>query len=121
MVDFWDNYKDITDQVISLCVIAVIQYHTDTHYHKIPCQISNLSGEKYVESLIEQNHPRRIQEIFQIPLYTFLQLEIWLKEYTSLQASRHITVTKDLTMFLAITGHATKNYSIQQWRCGTDT
>ena len=72
MTDFWDNYKDITDQVMILCVISVIQYYADTHYHKTPCRISNFSGEQYVESLIQQHHPRRIQEIFRMPLYTFL-------------------------------------------------
>ncbi len=64
MINFWDNYKDIIDQVIILCVIAVIQYYADIHYYKTPCQISNLSGEKYVENLIQQNHPGHIQEIF---------------------------------------------------------
>ena len=114
MADFWDNYKDITDQVMILCVISVIQYYADIHYYKTPCRISNLSGEQYVESLIQQNHPRRIQEIFRMPLYTFLQLEIWLKEHTHLQASRHITVTEKLAMFLATTGHGTTNRGIQE-------
>ena len=45
MADFWENYRDITDQVMILCVISVIQYYADTHYHKTPCRISNLSGE----------------------------------------------------------------------------
>ena len=97
-----------------LCVISVIQYYADTYYHKTPCRISNLSGEQYVESLIQQHHTRRIQEIFRMPLYTFLQLEIWLKEYTHLQSSRHITVNEKLAMFLAITGHGTTNRGIQE-------
>lgn len=97
-----------------LYIIAVIQYYADTHYHKTPCRVSNLSGKKYIESLIQQNHPYCIQEIFWILLYTFLQLEIWLKKYTSLQALRHITVTKKLAMFLATKGHATTNHGIQK-------
>ena len=72
MADFWDNYKDITDQVMILCVISVIQYYADIHYYKTPCQISNLSGELYIESFIQQNHLCRIQEIFRMSLYTFL-------------------------------------------------
>ena len=30
MADFWENYRDITDQVMILCVISVIQYYADT-------------------------------------------------------------------------------------------
>lgn len=45
MADFWDYYKDITDQVLFLYIMLVIQYYADIYYHKIPCQISNLSRE----------------------------------------------------------------------------
>ena len=53
MADFWDNYKGITDQVMILCVILVIQYYGDINYYKTPCRISNLSEEQYLESLIQ--------------------------------------------------------------------
>ena len=36
IADFWDNYEDITDQVMILCVISVIQYYADIHYYKTP-------------------------------------------------------------------------------------
>ena len=114
MTDFWDNYKDITDQVMILCVILVTQYYADIHYYKTPCQISNFSREQYVKSLIQQNHLCRIQEIFQISLYTFLELKIWLKEHIHFQALRHITVTEKLAMFLTTTGHDTTNCGIQE-------
>ena len=68
MADFWDYCKDITDQVLIFCVISVMQHYADAHYNQTPCRISNLSGGQYVESLIQQQHPRRIQEIFRMPL-----------------------------------------------------
>ncbi len=49
-----------------------------------------------------------------MPLYTFIQLEIWLKEHTPLQASYHITVTEKLAIFLATTGYTTTNRGIQE-------
>lgn len=49
-----------------------------------------------------------------MPLYTFFQLEIWLKEHTHFQALRHITITEKLAMFLATTGHNTTNCGIQE-------
>lgn len=44
----------------------------------------------------------------------YTPFDIWLKEHTRLQASRHITVTEKLAMFLATTGHGTTNRVIQE-------
>ena len=52
MTDFWSNYKDITDQVLILYIISVIQYYTDIYYHKILFQICNFFRKQYIKSLI---------------------------------------------------------------------
>ena len=52
MADFWDYYKDITDQVIILYIISVIQYYANTYYYKTPYLISYLFEEKDIDSFI---------------------------------------------------------------------
>lgn len=84
MPSFWDNYDQVVEQLLILCIIFTVQYYAESHYNKIPCRISNLSGEEYVESIIHQHHPRRIQEIFRMPLYAFLQFVIWLQENSTM-------------------------------------
>lgn len=49
-----------------------------------------------------------------MPLYTFLQLNIWLQENTALKSSRHIGVSEKLAMFLSTIGHATANRGVQE-------
>lgn len=44
IANFWDNYKDITDQIMILNVISVNQYYTDIYYYETLCQISNFFG-----------------------------------------------------------------------------
>lgn len=73
---FWKNRKEIEQDILVLCIITVITQYSDSYYNKIPRQISILSGEEYVQSLIHQNRPRRIQEVFCMPLYTFMELQI---------------------------------------------
>lgn len=114
MPTFWENYDQVVEQLLILCIISAVQYYAESHYNKIPCRISNLSGEEYVESIIHQHHPGPIQEVFRMPLYTFLQLDIWLQENTFLKPSRYISVAEKLTMFLSSVGYAITNRGVQE-------
>lgn len=100
--------------MLILSIITVFISYIDIHYNKIPCRISDLSGEKYVESLIQQQHPRRIQEGFRMPLYTFLHLQSWLLDNTELDASRHIGVAEKLAMFIDTVGRGVTNRGVQE-------
>lgn len=67
-----------------------------------------------MQSLIQQHHPRRIQEVFRMLLYTFLQLQIWLQENTNLKASKHIGVPEKLAIFVETIGRGTTNRGVQE-------
>ena len=49
---FWRDHEGIEQTLLILSVITIIISYIDTHYNKIPCQILELFGEKYVKSLI---------------------------------------------------------------------
>lgn len=66
------------------------------------------------KSLIQQNHPRRIQEVFRIPLYTFLQLQIWLEENTNLKPCKYIGVPEKLVMLIKTVGRGTTSRGVQE-------
>lgn len=114
MENFWREREDTEQILLILSIITVIIFYIDTHYNKIPCRISDLSGEKYVEGLIQQQHPRRIQEIFCMPLYTFLHLQSWLLDNTELDASRHIGVAEKLAIFIDTVGRGVTNRGVQE-------
>lgn len=60
-------------------------------------------------------YPRRCQEIFRMPLETFLALEKWLTEHTSLKESRkHFSVRQKIAMFLYIVGEGASNRAVQE-------
>lgn len=49
---------------------------------------SSFGGEKYIQQLITTHYPCHCQEVFRIPLETFLALEKWLTKYTTLTKAR---------------------------------
>lgn len=84
-------------------------------YNELPCRTSSLGGEEYIQELITTAYPRRCQEIFRMPLETFLALEKWLTEHTSLKESRkHFSVRQKIAMFLYIVGEGASNRAVQE-------
>lgn len=114
MNDFWRDREEVEFKILLLSIISVVNTYSDSFYNKLPCRISTISGEKYVESLIQQNHPRRIQEVFRMPLYTFLQLQIWIQDNTNLRSSKRISVPKKLAIFVETVGRGASNRAVQE-------
>lgn len=111
MDDFWRDREEVEFKILLLSIISIVTTYSNSLYNKLPCRISTLSGEKYIESLIQQNHPRRIQEVFRMPLYPFLQLQIWLQDNTNLRSSKHI---KKLAIFVETVGRGASNRAVQE-------
>ena len=111
---YWASYEERTQDLLILCLIEIINRYVQSTYNKTPCRISNLSGNAYVEALVNQQHPRRIQEIFRMPLYTFVELQIYLAENTELRSSKAIGIAEKLAMFIETIGRGTTNRGIQE-------
>lgn len=97
---FWVLYKRASEEILIMCLIQVVIRYANLVYNKMPCQISNLTGNAYVKSFIRQQHPRRIQEIFWMHLYTFIILQTWLVNNTALKNSQAIDVAEKLAIFI---------------------
>lgn len=76
MNDFWKDREEIERMLLILSIIVVVTTYGDSLYNKIQCRISVLFREKFFKSLIQQQHLWRIQEVFRIPLYTILLIQI---------------------------------------------
>lgn len=114
MDNFWIDREEDERKLLVLSIIFIVTTYSDSLYNTIPCRISSLSGEKYVLSLIQQHHPRRIQEVFRMPLYTFMELQIWLQDNIDLRASKYIGVAEKLAMFVETVGRAATNRAVQE-------
>lgn len=116
MNDFWKDCAEIEHKIGVLSIISIVITYRDSLYNKFPYRVSILSGERYVESLIQQHHscPCRIQEVFRMPLYTFLQLQSWLQGNTNWRSSKLISVPEKLAMFVETFGRAASNRAVQQ-------
>ena len=111
---YWKNRKGVEQTSLVLSIIFVVTTYSNSYYNKIPCRISSLSGEEYVESLIQQNYSQCIQEVFCMPLYTFLQLQAWSQENTGLKPTKHVGVPEKLAMFVETVGQRTSNRGVQE-------
>lgn len=61
---------------------------------------SSLGGEKYIQELVTTAHPHRCQEVFCMPLETFLGMGKWLAQYILLKEScKYFSVKQKLAMF----------------------
>ena len=111
---YWKDREAVEQTALVLSIIFVVTTYSNSYCNKIPCRISSLSGEKYVESLIQQNHPQGIQEVFLMPLYNFLQLQTWLQKNSNLKPSKHVGVPEMLAIFVKTAGRGTTNRAVEE-------
>ena len=112
---FWDEHEADTLAFQETQLLNIVSEYSVTMYNKLACQISSLGGEEYIQELITTAHPSRCQEVFRMPLETFLALEKWLTANTSLKESRkHFSVRQKLAIFLFIIGEGASNRAVQE-------
>jgi hypothetical protein len=97
-----DDYND--EDILALISSFVTGDYAARYCIKIPCRISPLRGEVYIQGLLSQAHPRRFQEILRMLVNTFKELASFCRFYTSLSSSRAISVEQKLAMFLLSVG-----------------
>ena len=110
-------FTSISDEVstaLILILLQVVQHYTIGRYNKQLCRTSSLSGNAYISELVVQNHPRRIQEVFRMPLSTLQRLDRFFCDHTELQSSRYITTLEKIAMFMHVVGHKGSNRDIQE-------
>ena len=64
------SISDEVSTVLILILLQVVQHYATERYDKQLCRTSSLSNNVYISELVVQIHPRRIQEVFRMPLYT---------------------------------------------------
>ena len=110
-------FSGISDEVGAILLLIVAQAaesYATGRYDKVPCRISTLTGDMYIKELVNQNHPRRIQEVFRMPLNTLRELETFLLENSNLQSSRAVGITEKIAMFLHVVAHHGSNRQVQE-------
>ena len=88
--------SDEVSTVLILILLQVVQHYTIGRYDKQLCRTSSLSGNAYISELVVQNNPRRIQEVFRMPLSTLQRLDRFFCDYIKLQSSRYITTLEKI-------------------------
>jgi DDE superfamily endonuclease len=79
-----------------------------------PMRTSSLSGETYVNEIINCRNPRRIQEVLRMKLEVFKFLCSELKAHGGLTPSRYVGVEEQVAMFLHAIAHSCSNREVQE-------
>lgn len=109
----WAQEQEEEDLIALVIAIVGSDYATKFAI-KTPCRTAPFTGHQRVQELLLSGHARRCQEVLRMPLETFNQLVIFLKEHTALHSSRHITIEEKLCMFLYTTGNGASNRAVQE-------
>lgn len=96
-------------------MLQIVSHYSLDHTDKQACRTSSLTGEAYIQELLNTAHPRRCIEVVRMPLTTFLALEKWLVSETPLKRSRKgVSVSQKPAMFLQIVGERSGNRAVQE-------
>ena len=96
-------------------LLQIISHYSLSHVDKQACRTSSLTGEAYIQELLDTAHPRRCIEVLRMPLATFLALDKWLVSETSLKKScKGVSTMQKLAMFLQIVGEGSGNRAVQE-------
>jgi hypothetical protein len=107
-----EDYND--EDIMALISAFVAGDYAGRYCAKIPCRISPLRGEAYIQELLSQAHPQRFQEVLRMPVNTFIELASFYRSHTSLGSSRSISVEQKLAMFLFSIGRGASNRVVQE-------
>ena len=107
----------LIEDTVLFTVLATIQKEADlvkAVQGKKKCQDTALLGDKYVNELLNSNHPNHIQAVLRMQLNTFYALRDWLLANTQLKALESESVEEKLVIFLHITTRLASNRDTQE-------
>ena len=96
-----------------LIPICPIQWYAVTYLIKEPCRDSPLSGQAWVEQLLQGN-PRRFRQNLRMDRNSYIYIRDLLLTKGLLEDSRHISVDEKLFIFLYIIGQRATNRNAQE-------
>lgn len=68
---FWDQHNADTTAFQEAQLLNIVAEYS-IEYNKLPCRISSLEGNEYIQEFITAYHPCHYQEVFCMSLETFL-------------------------------------------------
>src|ERR1700722_18027386 len=103
-MDFDIDFDDLFDNAVLCAALATVQDETrPSNQDRKKLWTTALPGSKYVNELLDSEHPDRIQQVIRMRLNTFYALRDWLLANTQLGHSKHMAVEEKLLIFLHIT------------------
>jgi hypothetical protein len=69
-----DQEDSDNEDILAMIAAFVAGDYGARYCIKIPCRTSSLGGEARIQELLSQAHPRRFQEVLQMPFDTFKEL-----------------------------------------------
>lgn len=118
-----DAMEMICEQLLPMIVLiavetslpGVLPFYRNLPLHgNLPSGAASPTGAEYVDELFRQPHDPEFQEAFRMPSHTFLALEAWLGENTSLASSRHVDIKEKLAIFLFAVGKSSSNRDLRK-------
>ena len=113
--EYWSEQEQATTDFQEHAILQSVSEYTSKLFCKKPCRTSPLSGEEYIQELVQTAYPRQCLEVLRMPLEILRKLELWLASYTSLRKSRkNMSITQKPAMLLQIVGEGASNRTVQE-------
>jgi hypothetical protein len=109
-----DELDEAEEEAWWLASASIASRHGLSYCCAVPCRTAPYTGDTYVLELLKTRQPRRCQEVLRMPYQTFSNLVDFLKEHTSLERSRHVSLEEKLMIFLSIVGQPMGNRGVQE-------
>lgn len=101
-------------KILLLIISDIIKYYCTEQYRKISYRTSSLSRNMYITKLLTHNHPRQVQEVMQISLFTLHQFKSFCISFTKLWSLQKIRLLKKIVIFIDILRHGISNWEVQK-------
>ena len=103
----------------AITAVTIISIHSiilPSLYNNLPqpMRTSQLSGQEYMDEVLNCNNTRRCQEVFRMKPEVLQFLCSELQSKGGLYASRHIAVDEKVSMFLWMVARAASNRDVQE-------
>ena len=69
--EYWSEQEQATTDFQEHAILQSVSEYTSKQFCKTPCRTSPLSGEEYIQKVVQTAHPRRCLEVLRMPLEVF--------------------------------------------------
>lgn len=98
---------------IPLLIISdVIEFYCTKRYKKILYRNSSLSRNMYITKLLTYDHPRQVQEVMQIFLFTLHQFKSFCISFIKLSNLQEIGLLEKIVIFIHILRYCISNWEV---------